>query len=194
MAKKSKEKLQSQADWFLEYAKVSWKLDEKTRNEISKVLWLESPRIIDFFEWLQNKFSKKIDISDTWKINEILKKKNIDFETIRQEYVDYLRKISCLKEKTSIKNDDELICSMLLKEKYSDDEINSSISNFQYIEQWYSNLEVLKIIFENFPDIKYEDLNYLFSILNLNTSKFKRLELILQKIPNIDIDSFQFYL
>ena len=50
MAKKSKEKLQSQADWFLEYAKVSWKLDEKTRNEISKVLWLESPRIIDFFE------------------------------------------------------------------------------------------------------------------------------------------------
>jgi len=47
---KSKEELLNQAEWFLDYAEKEWKIKEKQRTKISKILWLSNSEKKRFLE------------------------------------------------------------------------------------------------------------------------------------------------
>ena len=50
--KKSKEELQKQTEWFLDYADKTWKITEKQKERISKILWISDSEKEWFFERL----------------------------------------------------------------------------------------------------------------------------------------------
>ena len=53
--KKSKEELQDQAEWFLDYAEKTWKITEKQKERISKILWISDSEKEWFFERLSHR-------------------------------------------------------------------------------------------------------------------------------------------
>ena len=101
--KKSKEELQEQAKWFLDYVDETWNITEKQRKKISKILWLNESEKKWLIERLSKRLWKELDISDKEQIEKILKKKNIDFDRVWKEYTDYLRKKSVDKHNNEIK-------------------------------------------------------------------------------------------
>ena len=101
--KKSKEELQAQAEWFLDYASERWKITEKQKKKISKTLWISELDEKWFFERLSKKFWKEIDISDELEIKKVLKKKKINVEKLWDEYLKYLHDKSVDKHNSEIR-------------------------------------------------------------------------------------------
>ena len=83
--KKSKEELQNQAEWFLDYAEREWRrylnkwISKVTRKKISETLWLSETDKKWFCERLCKKFWKELDIWDEKEIKKILSRKKFDF-------------------------------------------------------------------------------------------------------------------
>ena len=75
LEKKSKEELSNQVECFLDYAEKEWKIKEKQRTKISKILWLNNSEKKRFLERFFRKNWKEIDIWDKQEIEKILKKK-----------------------------------------------------------------------------------------------------------------------
>ena len=59
----------------MDYAEKEWKIKEKQRTKISKILWLSNSEKKRFLERFFKKNWKEIDIWDKQEIEKILKKK-----------------------------------------------------------------------------------------------------------------------
>ena len=142
ITKKKPEELQSQAEWFLDYADETWKVTEKQKNKISKVLWLNDADKKWFFKRLSEKFWKEIDISDKWEIGKALKLEKKDFDKLWEDYNEYLNKKSVDKHNDEIKQKVEAFFEPY---KTPDDWVNEKIINI--IAENYSKevMEKLKI-------------------------------------------------
>lgn len=124
--KKSNEELKHQAEWFLDYSEKNWKIKEKQRTKISKILWLNNSEKKRFLERFFRKNWKEIDIWDKQEIEKILKKKHIDFDTTWKEYTKYLHKKSVDKHNDEIKQKVEVFFQPY---RTPDEKVNDKIIN-----------------------------------------------------------------
>lgn len=91
--KKSNEDLQSQVEWFLDWAvrvkKVTW-IEAK---KILSIFWFSKSEKNKFFNWMLKKFWRELDITDHSEIENMLNKKQIDFEYYWGKYQEDLKPI-----------------------------------------------------------------------------------------------------
>lgn len=130
VVKKSKEELQAQAEWFLEFALKNHDISKKTSWDISKILWLNESEKKWLIEWLVSKIWKEIDISDEKEVKKKLNNKISDFDNIRKKYNKYLyaKKIFEPYETINPKLNDFVLNYIFWKLKWND-ELN--VKNFK---------------------------------------------------------------
>ena len=184
--KKSKEELQKHAEWFLDYTYKTWKITEKQKKKISKILWLNKFETKKFFEWLSKKLWSEINISDKYEIEKLLSRKKINFEILWDEYVKYLWKVAKNQDflnKWKFWNERHSNSCMILHEKYPQVEFNK-IDYLRYnIESSGSNN--LKILLEKYPNATFDELESIGDRLH-RIMEFD-LNIFLKKNPNLSI-------
>jgi len=184
--KKSKEELQKHAEWFLDYTYKTWKITEKQKKKISKILWLNKFETKKFFEWLSKKLWSEINISDKYEIEKLLSRKKINFEILWDEYVKYLGKVAKNQNflnKWKIWNERHSNSCMILHEKYPQVEFDK-IDYLRYnIESSGSNN--LKILLEKYPNATFDELESIGDRLH-QIMEFD-LNIFLKEIPNLSI-------
>lgn len=172
---KSKEELQAQAEWFLDYANKKWEITEKQKEKILKTLWISKIDKERFIDWLSKKFSKEIDITNEAEIKKKLQGKKIDVENLWNEYLEYLalnKHESAIREKvksffepykTDSSETNEIIMN-LISDNYSKTVIEKAkiflLNNctevftkkdlFEYYILWNINCDNLKFLLNNF--------------------------------------------
>ena len=215
--KKSKEELQAQAEWFLNYVYKNWKISKITKDEILKVLWLNESEKKNFLERLSNKFWQKVNISNISQLKHLINKKKIDFWKLYEEYLIFLwGYLKARKKAKKFLNDFELsnynnwllnlvthiflngseetlkIITHLKYEKVKLPELRGWCKEsyiLEYIDKNPDGKNCAKIIFDKYPDVSEKEICDCFQKL---TPKF--FTLIIDKYPNLSKNEFELLL